>query len=159
MVAAFVEGAESGGKAVSMFRVTDMKIGGCLGCNHCFEEKGICVQKDDMRQILDALRNADAIVLASPVYYWAVSAQLKLAIDRTYALISDKPPVKRAALLMTCGDGKIEAADSALMMYNSICSFSKWEDAGVVIATGLHALGEIEGREELDQARLLGHEI
>ena len=159
LVSAFIEGAESEGKAVSLFRVADMKISGCLGCNHCFEEKGVCVQKDDMAQILDALKKSDAIVLASPVYYWAVSAQLKLAIDRTYALISDKPPVKSAALLMTCGDGKTETADSALAMYNRICSFSKWEDAGVVIATGLHAPGEIEGRAELEQARTLGREI
>ena len=159
LVSAFIEGAESEGKAVSLFRVADMKISGCLGCNHCFEEKGVCVQKDDMGQILDALRKADAIVLASPVYYWAVSAQLKLAIDRTYALISDKPPIKRAALLMTCGDGKTETADSALKMFSSICSFSEWEDAGVVIATGLHAPGEIEGRAELEQAKTLGREI
>jgi multimeric flavodoxin WrbA len=159
LVSAFIEGAESEGRAVSLFRVADMKISGCLGCNHCFDEKGVCIQKDDMKQILDALRKADAIVLASPVYYWAVSAQLKLAIDRTYALISDKPPIKRAALLMTCGDGRIETADSALTMFSSICSFSKWEDTGVVIATGLHAPGEIEGRGELDQARALGQKI
>jgi len=104
LAAAFMEGAESAGKTITLFRVADMKIGGCLGCGHCFEEKGVCVQKDDMPEILDALRKADALVLASPVYYFGATAQIKLAIDRTYALLCEKTPIKRAALLMTCGD-------------------------------------------------------
>ena len=159
LVAAFIEGAETEGKAVSLFRVAEMKISGCLGCNHCFEEKGVCVQKDDMGQILDALRKADAIVLASPVYYWAVSAQLKVAIDRTYALISDKPPVKRAALLMTCGNSETSVADGAVTMYSRLCAFFQWDDAGVIIAPGLREPGEIKGRNELEKAKVLGREI
>ena len=74
LAAAFIEGAESAGKSVTLFRVADMKIGGCLGCGHCFEEKGVCVQKDDMVGILNALGKADTIVLASPVYYFSVTA-------------------------------------------------------------------------------------
>ena len=161
LVAAFIDGAESAGKSVSLFRVADMKIGGCLGCNHCFEEKGVCVQKDDMPMALDALRKADAFVLASPIYFFNVSAQLKLAIDRTYALLSDKAPIKKAALLMTCGNGGMRAAEGAIAMYNNMCFFSKWEDAGFILAQGLHDLDAIEekGQEELEKARVLGRDI
>ena len=159
LAAAFVKGAESAGKNVTLFRVADMKIGGCRGCGHCFEEKGVCVQKDDMLGILNSLRKADALVLASPVYYFGVTAQIKLAIDRMYALISEKAPIKRAALLMTCGDSSADAAEGAVIMYNRIRSYSKWEDAGVIIAAGLHKPDEIEGRCELEQAWNLGQEI
>ena len=159
LAAAFIEGAKSAGKSVTLFRVADMKIGGCLGCNHCFEETGVCVQKDDMPRILDALRQADTMVLASPVYYYTVSAQLKLAIDRIYALISVKTSIKRTALLMTCSESGVKAADGAVVMYNNMRSFSKWEDAGVIIAPGLYKPGAIEGRNELEQARKLGVEI
>ena len=159
LAAAFVNGAESAGKTVRLFRVADMQIGGCKGCNHCFEEKGVCVQKDDMPQILDALRIADAIVFASPIYYFSVSAQIKLAIDRTYALLSIKTPVKTVALLLTCGDSGTKVAEGAVAMYKNICFFSKWKDAGIVIATNLHEPGEIEGRDELEKARVLGREI
>ena len=159
LTAAFIAGAESLGKRVTLFRVADMGIGGCLGCNHCFEEKGVCVQKDDMPQILGALRKADTIIFASPIYYFSVTAQLKLAIDRTYALLSEKPPIHQAALLITCGDGDVGAAEGAVVMYNHMCSYSKWEDAGIIIAPGLHEPGEIEGRGELEQARNLGREI
>jgi multimeric flavodoxin WrbA len=103
MVSAFVDGAKSAGKNVIVFRPADMKIGGCLGCGHCFNEPGTCAQNDDMSQILDALKTVDALVLASPVYFWGVTAQLKLAIDRTFALLKAKTAIKRAAMLLTCG--------------------------------------------------------
>jgi len=159
LAAAFVEGAKAAGKNVTLFRTADMKIGGCRGCEHCFEEKGVCVQKDDMPPILEALKNADALVLVSPVYYYDISAQLKLAVDRTFALISVGTPIKKAALIMTCGDDSEKAAEGSVVTFNSICAFSEWEVAGVVIATGLHNPGEIEGRIELEKARSLGFNI
>jgi len=159
LAAAFKKGAESAGKKVTLFQVAEMQIGGCLGCGYCFNEKGVCVQEDDMPRVLDALRKADTIVLASPVYFFSVSAQLKLAIDRIFALLSDKPPIKQAALLLTCGDEETIVADGAVVMFNGICSYMKWEEAGVIIATGLHNINEIDGREELEKAAALGKEI
>ena len=159
LAAAFIGGAKGAGKNVSVFRIADMKIGGCRGCEHCFEEKGVCIQIDDMAEIYDALKKADALVLVSPLYYFDVSAQLKVAIDRFFALLELGTPIKRAALLMTCGDKSAGAAEGAVVTYNKICSFSKWEDAGVIIATGLHNPGEIDGREELDAAAALGQNI
>ena len=70
LASAFIEGAESSGKTVKTFRVADMKIGGCVGCKVCFKQGGVCVQKDDMTQIIDVLRKADTIVFASPVYFF-----------------------------------------------------------------------------------------
>ena len=159
LVAAFTEGAESAGKKVTVFRVADMRIGACKGCNHCFEEKGVCVQKDDMLPILETIKNATSLVLASPVYYHNVSAQLKTAIDRMYALIPVGNQLKTSALLMTCGAPHQEPADPAIAMYKGMCALGKREDAGIVVAPGLHAPGEIEGREELKQAWTLGQAI
>jgi multimeric flavodoxin WrbA len=159
LVDALLTGAKEAGKSVSLFRVADLKIGGCLGCNHCFEEQGVCVQKDDMLPILDALRKADAIVLASPVYYFGVTAQLKLAIDRTYALLNEDIPVKRAVLLLTCGASTDEAAKSSVSMFRQISALQKWEEAGVVVAPRLHKPDEIEGRDELANAQELGKNI
>ncbi|MCL2704018.1 MAG: flavodoxin family protein [Defluviitaleaceae bacterium] len=156
---AFKEGAESAGKSVSLFRVADMKIGGCLGCEHCFEETGVCFQKDDMPRILDALRKADALAVASPVYNFDVTAQVKLAIDRMYALFNEKTPIKRAALLMACADDTADTARGAAAMYETWLEFQKWEDAGILIVTGVHKPGEIAGRPELEKAKALGREI
>jgi multimeric flavodoxin WrbA len=159
LAAAFIDGAREAGKQTALFRVADLKIGGCLGCEHCFNAQGVCVQHDDMPPILDALRKADALVLASPVYYFGVTAQLKLAIDRFFALLREGMPVKRAALLMACGDAADTAAASSIGMFRQICGYQKWEEAGIVIAPGVHNPGDIKGRPALEQAKGLGKSI
>jgi multimeric flavodoxin WrbA len=159
LATAFIEGAESAGNNVTLFRTADLKIGGCLGCGHCFEEKGVCVQKDDMLPIIDALRKADVLVLASPIYYWSVTAQLKLVIDRMYPLISAKAAIGRAAILLTCGNKSEDVNEGVVFMLNRLCRAYGWENAGVVTAAGLHDKGEIAGCAELDEARALGSKI
>ncbi|MCL2123951.1 MAG: flavodoxin family protein [Desulfovibrionaceae bacterium] len=156
---AFVEGAEAAGKDISLFSVAGLQIGGCRGCGHCFKSPGVCIQDDDMPPVIDALSKADALVLTSPVYYFGVTAQLKLAIDRFFALYTKGMPVKRAALIMTCGETSNAAALSSISMFRQICAAFKWEEAGIIIAPGLHNPGEIEGRDELEQAKRLGKSI
>ena len=112
-----------------------------------------------MQPILEALREADALVLASPVYFFGVTAQIKLVIDRFFALLKVGMSVERAALLMTCGDAAEDAAASSVGMFRQICAYQKWEEAGVIIAPGLHNPGEIEGRAALEQAKRLGESI
>jgi multimeric flavodoxin WrbA len=159
LATAFLKGAESVGKNVSLFHVADMSISFCVGCSHCFEEKGVCIHKDDMQKILDAIRNADTLVFASPVYFCSVSAQLKLVLDRMCALTSEQTSIKHAALLMTCADETSDTAEGAVVMYKSVLAYKKWDNAGVIIATGLYGDISIDGREELEQARKLGQEI
>jgi multimeric flavodoxin WrbA len=117
---AFIEGAKNAGNRVSLFKVAGLIIGGCRDCGHCFKHKGVCIQKDDMPPILDELRKADVLVLTSPVYYFGVSAQLKLTIDRFFALLEEGMAVKHAALLMTCGDATDAAAASSISMFRQI---------------------------------------
>ena len=159
LAAAFKEGAESAGKTVTLFRVADMNISGCLGCEYCFVNEGECVHKDDMQQILAALRTADVLVWASPVYYFSVSAQLKTAIDRTYALLKEKPPIEYAALLMTCADVSSETANGAIAMYKNNNAYQNWEDLGIQIVTGVHNPNDIDGSHELQRARKFGQTI
>lgn len=157
--AAFVEGAKEAGHTVTTFRVADMKVGGCFGCRHCFNEVGVCVQKDDMQKILDALRKADTIVLASPVYFWSVTAQLKCVIDRSYALLKEGSSIKQAVLLMTYGDNTDTTAEPSIAMFREICAYQKWKEAGVVTVKGIHAPQDIDGRPELEKAKHLGKQI
>jgi len=159
LAAAFCEGAKSAGKTVTLFRVADMNIGGCTGCEYCFKDVGVCCQRDDMVHILEALRKADVLVLASPVYHFDVTAQLKLALDRQYALFNEKTPIRRTALLMCCADEDIGTAKGAVSMYETWLEFAKWEDAGILIVPGVHEPGEIAGNEGLAKAKALGASI
>ena len=98
---------------------------------------------------MDAIQKAYAIVLASPVYFYSVSAQLKLALGRTTALTVVEMPVKQSALPMTCMDRA--SAEPAIAVYKATLSFKKWEDFGVIIAPGLSDMICIDGFEELEQ--------
>ncbi|MDR3210607.1 MAG: flavodoxin family protein [Planctomycetota bacterium] len=159
LVGALAAGAKAAGKAASIFRVADLKIGGCLGCQHCLANAGVCRQNDAMPAILDAIRQAQALVFASPVYFFSVSAQLKLAIDRMFALLGEGMPGKRAALLLTCGNPNPQVTSPSIDMFRQIFAYLKWPEAGIVIASGLHKPGEIAGRPELEQARRLGENL
>lgn len=156
LVEAFITGAVAAGKSVTLFRAAELKVGGCMGCDHCFRETGVCIQNDDMSKVLSAMRQADAVVFASPVYFFGVTAQLKLVIDRLYALLKEGVKPRRAALLMTCGAPTAEAARASIEMFRQIGQFQKWEEAGVLVAPGMHATCDINGHEILARAEELG---
>ena len=64
-----------------------LKAGPCKACEYCHGKgNGICVQKDDMADALEGIRKADEIALFSPIYWWQVTSQMKLVIDRLYAM-------------------------------------------------------------------------
>ncbi|MDR1705626.1 MAG: flavodoxin family protein [Clostridiales bacterium] len=159
LVAAFMDGAKEAGNSCTLFRVADMYIGGCVGCGHCFEVSGVCIQDDDMKPVTKALREASMLVLASPVYYFGVTAQLKLAIDRFYANMKVGLPIKSAAMLLTCGNKDDSVAEGAYAMYRHILRAYKWEDAGVITVPGLHAVDDIGGNKALQEAAALGRSI
>ena len=89
----FLRGAREAGHTADKIFLRDKTVHPCLGCEACAGNGGVCVQNDDMAAILDAMSAADVIVLASPVYFYSMNAQMKAVIDRTvarYTAIKDK---------------------------------------------------------------------
>jgi multimeric flavodoxin WrbA len=84
MMDAFLEGAASGGVEIKRVYVRDLEMQGCLECGHC-DKEGICFLKDDMAHVTSLLEEADRIVVASPIFFYGVTGQLKLVIDRAQA--------------------------------------------------------------------------
>ena len=82
----FQRGAEAAGHTVTLVRLAEKKIGFCRACDGCMRNGGICVFRDDMGPILEQFRQADVVVLATPVYFYGISAQMKAWIDRTYPI-------------------------------------------------------------------------
>jgi len=80
----FMKGALESGNEAQKIRVAEKNIGFCRACYAC-KETGVCAIKDDMAEVLQKMIDADVIVLASPVYFYSVDAQLKALIDRTVA--------------------------------------------------------------------------
>ena len=85
LVKAALEGASREGADVELLSVSGKEIKPCDHCGACYQ-RGVCHIKDDMEKIYEQLLEADGIILGSPVYFWSVSAQAKLVMDRTYAL-------------------------------------------------------------------------
>ena len=85
LMQAFLQGAAAAGARVEEIFLREMKISPCLEIYHCFKD-GTCPIKDDMRGLYDQLVEADVVALASPVFFYSLSAQAKAMIDRTQAL-------------------------------------------------------------------------
>lgn len=161
LVKAFREGAESAGHSVTEFWLGGMKINGCRGC--CAGGKNPespCVQKDDMEQIYPAYKEADVVVLASPLYYWTISGQLKCAFDRLFAVAECDPgytnPRKESALIMAAEGNGFE---ETVYWYDRLMGHIGWKDWGKVLCGGVMAVGDIDGKPELEEARKLGASI
>lgn len=157
----FTEGAQAAGHTVTTFHLDSMDIHGCKGCfGGGKDHDHPCVQRDDMEQIYPVYRAADVVVLASPLYYWTFSGQLRTAFDRLFAVAECNPgyanPKKQAALLMAAEGHGFE---DCVTYYDHLLGHLGWEDRGKVLAGGNMDVGDIAGKRELELARRLGASI
>lgn len=111
-----LEGALSAGANVSKIFVRDLNISGCLNCGEC-NETGLCVVEDDMHRMYSELLEADIIVIATPIFFYGMTSQIKAFIDRSqcfwarkYLLKKPVPPSaqgrKRKGALVAVGGSK-----------------------------------------------------
>jgi multimeric flavodoxin WrbA len=124
---------ESLGHDVEVIYLNNKSIGGCLGCAKCREypDEIACVQKDDAIDIMEKMIASDAVIYASPIYFWGFSAQLKALIDRGYSLVTNyhKPghtslmEGKRLGLLVTGADGYEDNAEGMFSAFDRIVGF------------------------------------
>jgi len=159
LVEAFVKGA-SQKHHVEVVSVHDYKVNPCMGCNACFKsESNSCVQKDDMSLIYEKMAVADMLVIASPVYFYGLSAQLKAVIDRFHNPIRDTFHIKKTALLLVGAASLPELFDGILAQYRLCLNFFKLENAGRVLVRGVKDKGDIQNTEAIQKANELGLNI
>jgi len=168
---------------VEIVSVRDVKVNPCMGCNACFktngrsseshpnlfedgrvvtdegEANGICAQRDDMALIYEKMSLADMLVIASPVYFYGISAQLKAIIDRFHNPIRDTFHIKKMALLLVGAATLPELFDAILTEYNLCLKFFNLEDAGKVLVRGVKDKGDIKNTDALNEAYTLGCSI
>lgn len=154
MVEAFREGAVTAGHQVNVVDVCKLKIAGCLACEYCHTKgHGSCVQKDGMQEVYAPLKEAEMLVIASPIYYHGISGQLKCVIDRFYAAAYPiKPPhLKKVAMILSSGDANMY--DGAMFSYQGdFLDYLGLEDMGVFTAHG----GENGSAAKLKELRDFG---
>ena len=158
LVESFVKGAEMNNE-VEVIRVCDYVINPCIGCNTCFTREGNrCFRDDDMTQVYDRLSRSDAVIIASPVYFYGISAQLKAVIDRLHTPMRNSFPIKKLGLILVGAAELQELFDSILTQYRLILNFFHLEDGGTVLVRGAREKGSVS-EEALEKARRMGEEL
>jgi len=112
-----------------------------------------------MPKIYEKLKNADMIAVASPLYFYGISAQLKAIVDRLHTPMRNEFKVKKLALLLVGAATLPGMFDSILLQYKLILNFFRLEDAGTVLASGAKEKGDIKGSEAIKLAYELGLSI
>lgn len=155
MVNAFAKAASK--HEVIILNIASMKIGGCLGCKYCYSHLGECVQKDDMADVCNALKDADMLVFASPIYWFDITAQLKSVIDRLYAFGSVGFNFHKTALLLDAGADHV--FDAAIAQYKAMTSYLKWEDMGIIRVPNMTDKGSMSNSDKLQDVVLLAESL
>ncbi|MDE7394927.1 MAG: flavodoxin family protein [Clostridiales bacterium] len=155
----FVEGAKAAGNDVRLIAVRDIGLQFCTGCMVCQTHKK-CVLGDKMNELYDAFQNADVLVFATPIYYYAVSGQLKTLLDRLNPLYTRENKFKEVYLLTTAADDADSAADGAVKdIQGWIDCFEGVALGGVLRGMGVTEKGEINNTDYPQKAYEMGKSI
>lgn len=155
----FAHGAAERGNHVEKIRVSDKKIGYCRACYYCRDNGGACVLKDDMAEVLQKMIDADVIVLASPVYFYSIDAQLKAVIDRTLARWTEVKN-KEFYYIITCADGAKQSVMTTLDCLRAYADcVSGAIERGVIYGTGVYQKGEIKTSPAMKQVYEMGRSV
>lgn len=151
----FYEGAAESGHHAEIVRLAEKQIGYCKGCYVC-RKKGKCVQDDDMMELLEKIKRADVLVLATPVYFYSMCAQLKTFIDRLFYVY--RQVHADIYLIVTAHDTDLpllELTAESIRGCTRDC-FERCEEKGCLIVGGVGKRGEVIGREEMETAFEMG---
>lgn len=164
LAAEFAASAQEKGHEVDVVRVAERKIGGCAGCERCWENGGApCVQKDGMQELYPMLNLADMVVFATPCYYFGFPAQLKAVMDRFYPFSkegkSDVFGDKQCAMIVCGGSEDEDDFEAQVRSYEIMTDSIGWEDRGILVVTGVNERGDVKGTDWMQAARDLAMDL
>ena len=137
LVDEFSRGARSAGHTVERIDVCGLAVRPCRGCVACGYGARPCVQHDDMGRVLDAILGADMLVLATPLYYYGMTAQLKAVVDR---FCSENSAISarrlKAALLTVAWNADGWTFEALVSHYQTLCRYLDMTDCGMVLGYG-----------------------
>ena len=155
----FMRGATESGNEVEKIRIAEKKIGYCHACYYCHDHGGVCTIEDDMSEVLQKMIQTDVLVLASPVYFYSIDAQLKAVIDRTVSRWTEVKS-KDFYYIMTAADSEKEAMEPTLACFRGYAAcVNGAKEKGVVYGTGVYEKGTIKGSNAMKQAYEMGKSV
>lgn len=154
----FIAGAQEAGHEVFRFNAAFEETHPCLGCDHCGMD-GPCIQNDAIeKSLMPKLLEMDMIALVTPLYYYGMSAQLKIIVDRFYSRTGHLTGKK--SLLMATAYNSADWTMSALVdHYETLVRYMSWKDMGKVLAIGCGSRELIEKSKFPEQAFQIGKSL
>ena len=155
----FIAGAKAAGHSVEKVFLRDRQINYCTGCGICSEQGKPCPQHDDMPDLLQRMIDADVIVLATPVYFYTMNAQMKTLIDRTCSRYTEIRN-KEFYFIVTAADTDVSAMQRTIEGFRCFTScLPVAEEKGIIYGVGAWKVGEIEQTTAMDEAYQLGKAV
>ncbi len=162
---AFLAAAQQLGAEVQEFLLNKLDSKGCQGCRTCKDKTEVCILEDDLAAVLQVVRAADILVLASPVYFGDLSGQMKLFFDRTYSFFrpdfsSRLPAGKKVVFILTQGNPDPTQFDDIFARYERWLKMYGFDPVYLLRAVGVRRPGEIAGQADLlDKATALARDL
>lgn len=155
----FIRGAEEAGHTVGIIDAAHADIHPCTGCIHCGYE-GPCVQKDDVVKFRRDILEADMMVFVTPLYYYGMSAQLKILIDRFCAFNSSiQRRHMKSAILTAAWNSDDWTFDALEAHYKTLVRYLNLEDMGMVLGKGCGTPSMTQHSKYPGQAYKLGKSL
>lgn len=154
MLEAFTKEAERKGHSITRYDAADMTIKGCNACETCFKTGKACSFDDDFNKIAPTIEEADAVVFATPLYWYTFPAKIKAVIDKFYAFLVSKRGVgkKECALIVCCEDNDLPMFDGIRFSYKQTTELLQWKSVGEVLVPAVAAPGDIQKTNGIEQA-------
>lgn len=144
MAEAFIRGAQQAGHSVTKFETAFKNM------------RGFTAQPDDFSELMPLMDDCDAIVIATPLYWFSFPAQLKAVIDQLDYSEGSKMLGKDSYLLISGGEKEAETYQLIESLYHKMTAFEAWTEKGMLQARGLDASGAIEKSGLLEKAEAMG---
>lgn len=156
----FLKGAKEVGHDVDKIFLKDKSINYCTGCGLCNSNNySGCSQNDDMSEILDKMISADVIVMATPVYFYTMNAQMKTLIDRCCAKYT-KINNKDFYFIATAADGSKDSLERTFEGFRGFTAcLNRPNEKGLIYAAGVWGKGEVVGTPILKEAYDFGKNL
>ncbi|MCD4651322.1 MAG: flavodoxin family protein [Candidatus Cloacimonetes bacterium] len=162
LIGKVLEGCSSASAETEMFHLNSMDIAGCQACMYCRTNDG-CATKDDMGKLYAAIKEADVIVLGSPIYIFQMSGQTKIFMDRLFALYGKGDKTyegKKLVLAFTQGAESEDIFSDYIKHTEAALNYIGFDVRNVLIAPNTGAPDDIEKATDImDKALQTGKEI
>lgn len=163
MADAFIEGAKRAGHSILRFDAGRELVNGCRGCGACWAKGKACVFDDGFAKLAEMAVQADVLVLASPIYWFSFTSQIKAAIDKFNSFLKPacKTPLKlkECALLACAHDSDPDVFDGMKETYRLMARYLKLTDRGIVTVQHVSDKGDVAGTDAIERAERFGASI